>query len=248
MNEVKGRTVLVVGASSGVGRDIAEALAARGARVAFAARRAALVQEAAQGAGDDCIGIACDVRDEASCKDVVAKAVDAFGALDTLVYASAVGPLADLRTATAETWREALDINLVGASLVTAAAVDHLEASSAGKAIYLSSITGSTSTPWPGLAVYAVSKAALDRLVDAWRIEHPTVRFTSIALGPMMSQNGAPGTFAVGWDAAKAGASIERWTSLGLIDGSSVNTSDLCEQVLAILTTDASISRVIVEP
>jgi NAD(P)-dependent dehydrogenase (short-subunit alcohol dehydrogenase family) len=117
------RRVLVVGASSGVGRAVAEGLAARGARVAFAARRAELVEEAARTAGNGCIGVPCDVRDDASCAAMVAATVDAFDGLDTLIYAAAVGPLKSLRDMDGATWRDTLDINLIGAGVTTAAAV-----------------------------------------------------------------------------------------------------------------------------
>lgn len=242
------RRVLVVGASSGVGRDIGEALAARGARVAFAARRADLTENAAQNAGDHCIGLACDVKDEASCAEVVAQAADAFGGLDTVVYAAAVGPLADLKDADAATWRHAMDINLIGASLVTRAAIDQLEASGSGRAIYLSSVSGTTTAPWPGLSLYAVSKAALERMVDSWRLEHPTVRFATVVLGPINSRSEAPSTFADGWDPERAGPSVEKWISLGLMDGRMIDAADLCEQVVTILTASASLSRIVLEP
>jgi len=63
-----------------------------------------------------------------------------------------------------------------------AAAIPHLTAS-AGKAVYLSSDAGSFGPPWPGLGAYGVSKAALERLVDAWRAEHPDVGFTCLIVG-----------------------------------------------------------------
>jgi NAD(P)-dependent dehydrogenase (short-subunit alcohol dehydrogenase family) len=242
------RKVLVVGASSGVGRDVAEVLAARGAHVAFAARRQDIVEAAAQKAGGGCVGFACDVRDEESCASVVARTIDAFGGLDTIVYAAAIGPLAHLAEASAETWREVLDINLIGAALVTKAAISSLEASGHGRAIYLSSVAGSTSTPWPGLGLYAVSKAGLERMVDSWRLEHRGVRFSSVVLGPIMSRSEAQSTFSAGWDMAKAGTSIEEWTTLGLMNGDMIDSADLGDQVVAILTTSASFSRVVLEP
>jgi NAD(P)-dependent dehydrogenase (short-subunit alcohol dehydrogenase family) len=245
---LKDRKVLVVGASSGVGRDVAEVLAARGAHVAFAARRQDLVESAARTAGGGCVGLACDVRDEESCATVVARTIDAFGGLDSIVYAAAIGPLARLEDASAETWKEVLDINLIGAALVTKAAISSLESSGCGRAIFLSSVAGSTSTPWPGLSLYAVSKAALERMVDGWRIEHHDVRFSSVVLGPISSRSEAPSTFAASWDMTKAGASLEEWTALGLINGGLVDSSDLGDQVVAILTTSASFSRVVLEP
>src|SRR5436189_214408 len=68
------------------------------------------------------------------------------------------------------------------ALLAPAAPLPDLSAS-AGKAIYLSSIAGQLTPPWPGLGAYAVSKAALGTLVDAWRAEHPGIGFTRLVVG-----------------------------------------------------------------
>jgi NAD(P)-dependent dehydrogenase (short-subunit alcohol dehydrogenase family) len=243
------RHVLVVGASSGVGRDIGEALARQGARVAFAGRRAELAEEAAREAGDQCLGLACDVRQDDACREVVDRTIDAFGQLDTLVYAAAVGPLVDLQDADGPTWRWALDTNVIGASLVTRAAVPALEKSGAGTAIFLSSISGTSTPAWPGLNLYTVSKAALERLVEGWRSEHPNIRFSTICLGPIASRNPAPHTFGDSWNPEKAGPSVQRWISLGLMGGGTlVDSAELCQQVTTILTSSASFSRVILEP
>jgi NAD(P)-dependent dehydrogenase (short-subunit alcohol dehydrogenase family) len=246
--QLEERRVLVVGASSGIGRDIAESLAGHGARVAFAARRGELVEDAARKVGNGAIGLACDVRDEASCGSVVGDTVTAFGGLDAVIYAAAVGPLVGLQEASRAVWQEALDINLVGAALTTAAALPHLEASGGGRAMYLSSVSGGESAPWPGLGVYAVTKAALERMVDCWRIEHPDVRFTSLVLGPIGGHNGAPGSFGASWDPDKVGGFIDSWTALGLLKSSVVDAHDLCEQVVAILNGSGSFSRVVLEP
>jgi len=88
------RRALVVGASSGIGRDIGVALAREGAAVAFAARRVELVEAAAKEAGERCAALLCDVGDDESCERVVTEAVERLGGLDTLVYAAAIGPLA----------------------------------------------------------------------------------------------------------------------------------------------------------
>src|SRR5262249_12065841 len=79
-----------------------------------------------------------------------------------------IGPLARLVETDAGTWRRVFDTNVIGASLVTAAAIPYLEASR-GKAIYLSSVNGGLTPPWPGLGAYGVSKAALDKLLEARR-------------------------------------------------------------------------------
>lgn len=142
-----------------------------------------------------------------------------------------------------------MDINLIGAGLTTGAAIGHLEASGAGRALYLSSVSGSSATPWPGLGLYAVSKAGLERMVDVWRIEHPDVRFTTLVLGPMASRGEAPTTFTETWDPGKAVESLERWTGMGLMaDARLVDVAELCEQVATILSGNASFPRVTLEP
>ena len=172
---------VVVGASSGLGRCLGVELARRGATVALLARRHDRLVEAAEEAGNGAVAIRCDVTDEASCRDAIAEAADALGGIDGLVYATGIGPLARLGDLDAETWRRAFDTNVTGAALITAAALPHLTESH-GVAAYLSSVSASLTPPWPGLGAYAVSKAALDKLVDAWRAEHPDLGFTRIVV------------------------------------------------------------------
>ena len=167
------RTV-VVGASSGLGRCIGIGLAQRGDEVALLARRHDKLVEAAKEAGPGTLAIACDVTDQESCQRAISEAVAGLGGIDGLVYATGVGPLHRLAEIDATTWRHAFDTNVIGAALITSAAIPHLEASS-GTAAYLSSISASMTPPWPGLGAYAVTKAALDKLVEAWREEHPSV-------------------------------------------------------------------------
>src|ERR1700760_4649739 len=101
MERLNGKRVLAVGASRGVGRAIGAGLAGEGARVAFAARSAAGVQEAAAKAGGDALAVTMDVPDEKPVQAAVAEVIDAFGGLDALIYAPAYGPLRRLRDADA---------------------------------------------------------------------------------------------------------------------------------------------------
>src|SRR5262245_9348979 len=121
------RTV-VVGASSGLGRCIGIGLAQRGARVALLARRKDRLERAAQEAGGGALAIACDVTDASSCHAAIDAAAAGLGGIDALVYAPGMGPLARLVDLDADTWRRAFDTNVVGAALVTAAAVPQLTA------------------------------------------------------------------------------------------------------------------------
>src|SRR2546423_7232893 len=173
---------IVIGASSGLGRCIGIGLAQRGAHVAWLARRRARLEDAAKEAGPGTLAIECDVTDEKFCRAGIADAAAGLGGIDALVYTPAIGPLARLVDTDAATWRRVFETNVTGAALVTAAALPYLTAS-AGKAVYLSSVSASLTPPWPGLGAYVVSKAALDKLVDAWRAGHPGIGFSRPLVG-----------------------------------------------------------------
>ena len=176
--------------------------------------------------------------------------IAALGGIDALVYAPGIGPLARLVDLDADTWRRAFDTNVIGAALVTAAAIPHLSAS-AGRALYLSSVSASLSPPWPGLGAYIVSKAALDKLVEAWRAEHADIGFTRLVVGdcgggPGESQTG----FMAGWDAKLGAELVPIWMQRGLLSGSLLDADDLVPVVDAILRAGASASlpSVVVTP
>ncbi|MCU1377996.1 MAG: short-chain dehydrogenase/reductase [Acidimicrobiales bacterium] len=239
---------VVVGASSGLGRSIGMGLARNGCRVAFLARRAERVSEAAEVAGGGAIALACDVLDEMSCGSAVATAATELGGIDALIYCAGVGPLLPLAETDAATWRRVLETNVVGAALVTAAALPHLTAS-AGSAAYLSSVSASLTPPWPGLGAYAVSKAALDKLVEAWRAEHPAVGFTRVVVGDTAGGDGHSATeFASDWDQARAGDHFPVWLQRGYLNGGLVDIDELVAVVEAVVRSKASIPSVTVTP
>ena len=235
------RTV-VVGASSGLGRCIGIGLARRGATVALMARRHARLVDAAKEAGDGALAIPCDVTDASSCQAAVEEAVRALGGIDALVYTPAIGPLSRLADIDAGTWRRAFDTNVIGASLVTAAAVPHLRASG-GVAAYLSSVIASLTPPWPGLAAYAVSKAALDKLVEAWQAEHPDIGFTRVIVGDCAGGEGASMTeFNAGWDLELAAELYPVWMTRQYLSGSLMEVDELVRVIDMVLRCGASAS------
>lgn len=234
--------VVVVGASSGLGRCIGVGLGRRGADVALLARRRDRLDAAAAEAGPGALAIECDVTDQASIASAIGKAAADLGGIDALVYTPAVGPLAKLVDVDAETWRRIFDTNVTGAALVTAAAIPHL-AASGGTALYLSSVSASQTAPWPGLGAYAVSKAALDKLVEAWRVEHPGISFTRCVVGDCAGGEGDGATgFADDWDWDLAGELHPIWTARGLIAGSLIDVEHLVSAVDAVLRMGSTVS------
>jgi len=239
------RTV-VIGASSGLGRCIGVGLAQRGDQVALLARRRERIEAAAKDAGPNAIAVECDVTDQASCRSAIDRAADALGGIDNIVYTPAVGPLVRIVDTDADTWRRIFDTNVIGASLVTAAAVPHLTAS-AGKAVYLSSDAGTFGPPWPGLGAYGVSKAALERLVEAWRAEHSDIGFTNLIVGECAGGEGDGQTgMNEGWDMDLAMKAVPLWSARGCMPGKLMPVEDLVDVVHTILRTNSSTSMPLV--
>jgi len=243
------RTV-VVGASSGLGRCIAVGLARRGDHVAVLARRRDMLVEAAEEAGSGTLAVVCDVTDADSCRNALGEAADGLGGIDALVYTPAIGPLKSLMDTDAETWRRVFDTNVIGAALVTKSAMAHLEEAH-GVAAFLSSVSASMTPPWPGLGAYAVSKAALDKLIEAWRAEHPHVGFTRVVVGDCAGGEGNSMTqFASEWDWNVAAEFHPIWAARNYLAGSLLDVETLVHIVHQVVHTgaDANIPSVAVVP
>lgn len=241
---------MVVGASSGLGRCVGTGLAKNGHQVAMVGRRQDRVESAAEEGGNGAIAVPCDATDAAQCADAVSKVVAAFGGIDALVYTPGVGPLRRIAEIDSETWHSAFDTNVVGAALMTAAALPHL-LEAKGSAAYFSSISASLTPPWPGLAAYAVTKAALDKLIEAWRAEHPGVGFTRVVVGDTPGGEGHGMTeFASGWDPELAGEFAGGWFQRGYLAGNLLDVNELTRVVESVLRTDGitSVPSVIVTP
>jgi len=235
------RTV-VVGASSGLGRSIALGLAARGAQVAMLARRRARLDTAAREAGSSALAVPCDVTDDDACRAAIEESAARLGGIDALVYTPAIGPLGRLADVDGATWGRVFDTNVTGAARITAAAVPHLRSSS-GAAVYLSSVSASLTPPWPGLGAYIVSKAALDKLVEAWRAEEPAIRFTRLTVGDCAGGEGDSQTeFAAGWDPSLAAEFGQLWLNQGLLAGALIDVDDLVSVVDGLLHAGSSLS------
>jgi len=233
---------VVVGASSGLGRCIALGLGRRGARVAALARRRERLVDTADEIGRGALAIPCDATDAASCRRAIEEAATGLGGVDALVYAPAIGPLARLEDLDAESWRSAFETNVIGAALVTAAALPHLKAS-AGAAAYLSTVSASLTPPWPGLGAYAVSKAALDKLVEAWRSEHPDVGFTRVVVGDCAGGEGHSAVeFTRAWDPGLAAELAPLWMERRLLSGSLLEVEELVRVIDTVLRCGAGAS------
>lgn len=235
------KRVVVVGASTGLGRCIGIGLAERGERVALMARRLDKIQQAAQEAGHDAVAIACDAIDPAACKAALDDAAAQMGGIDTVIYAAAVGPIVRVTDATPEQWISTFSTNVVGASNISQAALPHLE-QSIGNLIYMSTTGASYTAPWGGLSVYQVTKVALNRLADHWRLEQPGINFTVVTIGECGGGQGdAQSHFNVDWDAELMGAFAGDWFARNLLSGSFIDVEHLIDQLHGLVTAGQSI-------
>jgi len=237
---LKDRRILLIGGSSGIGPVIGQALCGEGAHVAFAARRVELCEEHAANAPGTAIGVGCDVSDPEQCERVVAETVERLGGLDDIVYAAGLIAMVALADADADWWRDAFATNVMGPALITRAALPHLQRSK-GTAVYISSVSAHTHL-WPGIGVYTTTKAALNKLVDNWRLEHPEIGFARVAIGP--TEGGAT--------TSRLHPSVmlhqPKWSAMQTTSGARSSSESIARQVLNVLTDPSRIWDVTVQP
>lgn len=236
-----GKRVLVLGASSGLGKASAVQVASEGARVCVAARRVDRLEQTVREVGGDAFALVCNVRDEMSCRAVVEAAVSEMGGLDAVVYSPGISTFGPIEEIGQEDWHAVLETNLIGLSLILNAAIAHLT-ETRGKVVVISSISINDSPPRPQQATYIVSKRALEALIEAWQGEHRAVAFTSIASGDTLSE------FGLDHDVEKLMPIVQRWTQLDYLYGRMMEPDAVAEQVVNALASRETIRRIAITP
>jgi NAD(P)-dependent dehydrogenase (short-subunit alcohol dehydrogenase family) len=174
--DLTGRVVLVTGGSKGIGRAIASAYAAAGARVVTCSRSAA---EPLAGVRH----VTCDVRDADAVAAMVQEVAATEGRLDVAVNNAGGAPYAPAAEASPRFHAKVMDLNFFGPLLVAQAANRVMQAQETGGAIVnISSI--SALRPSPGTAVYGAAKAGVDSLTASLAVEWaPKVRMNAVNVG-----------------------------------------------------------------
>jgi 3-oxoacyl-[acyl-carrier protein] reductase len=184
---LRDKVAIITGASRGIGRAIALALADEGCRVAPCARvEAALleVEREISGRDVDALAIVADVTRAADCKRAVSETVARFGRLDILVNCAGTRDRAD----TDENWSEMFESNVMGAVRMTRTSVPHIRTSGGGSVVHIASIYGRESG---GYATYNAVKSAMIAHAKAMALElAPDIRVNSVAPGSVAFPGG----------------------------------------------------------
>jgi short-subunit dehydrogenase len=167
------RTILITGASSGIGAGLALEFARRGHGVAIAARRVdrleALVPTLQAAGASRVVVVPLDVADTDAIEPAVQQAAAQLGRLDIVVANAGVGPLTPTGRGKLALMRETLNINLVGAIATIEAELPIFHAQGFGHVVGITSVAGSKGLP--GFGAYSASKAGLHRYLQSLRAE-----------------------------------------------------------------------------
>lgn len=189
MSELKGKVIVITGASSGIGEATAKVLAERGAQVVLGARRgerlAALAAEinAKNGVARQQV---VDVTDLASVEAFLGFAQQEFGRIDVIVNNAGVMPLSTLDALKNDEWNRMIDVNIRGVLHGIAAGLPIMKRQGFGHFVNLSSIGGHA--VYPTAAVYCATKYAVLAISEGLRQENADIRVTVISPGVTRSE------------------------------------------------------------
>ncbi|MFF1447360.1 SDR family NAD(P)-dependent oxidoreductase [Streptomyces sp. NPDC058274] len=233
-----GRTALVTGAGSGIGRATALAFAAGGANVVVAGRTAAPLDETValiEEHGGKALAVTADVSRAADAQALVRAAVDHFGSLDVAVNNAGVfrggAPLADLAE---DDWHTQLDINVTGVFLALRAQIRRMRTQPAGGTIVNIASNMGMHTRRPGVAAYAASKAAVAALTRAAALDHIAegVRINAVSPGATATAM----SLRPGESEAERGERVRHQLPLGRVSA----TEEVAAAVLYLASDDAA--------
>jgi NADP-dependent 3-hydroxy acid dehydrogenase YdfG len=188
--QIEGKVVLITGASTGIGAEVAKHLAARGAKVALAARRKSMLDAVVDeivAAGGKAAAYTLDVTDKAQFGQVVDAAVADFGTLDVLINNAGLMPIRPMAEVNTDEWDAMIDVNLKGTLYGIASVLPRFIEQKRGHIINLSSVAG-VKVFAPGGTVYSGTKFAVSAISEGLRQEvGGDIRVTCIEPGAVES-------------------------------------------------------------
>jgi len=190
-NNIKGKVVVITGASSGLGEATARHLSVEGAIVVLGARRVERLKSLADeltAKGGQALAIATDVTDRDQVKKLVDAAVQKFGRIDVIINNAGLMPQSLLERLKIDEWDRMIDVNIKGVLYGIAAALPHMKQQKSGQIINVSSVAGHKIRP--GATVYAATKHAVRALSEGLRqeVKPYNIRTTIISPGAVATE------------------------------------------------------------
>ena len=183
MTDLTGRTVLITGASRGIGAEAARVFAAAGANIALVARSADSIADLAGEIGQKAVAIPCDISRYWEVAQAVENCVTAFGGLDILINnAGVIEPIARMDEADPDGWGQVIDINLKGVFHGMRAALPVMESAGGGTVLTVSS--GAAHNPIEAWSHYCASKAGAAMLTMCLHKEMGDKGIRAMGLSP----------------------------------------------------------------
>lgn len=187
---LRDRVAIVTGASRGLGKEAAEALAEAGAKVVLAARREEWLAPAAEEfrkRGFDCLPVRCDIAEEGRADELAATAIEHYGRVDILVNNAGVSWGAPYEEMPIDAWHKVLDTNVIGTHMMTRAVLPQMKKQGYGKIVNVASVVALVGVSKKILeaASYTASKGAIVALTREVAIQYAVhgVRVNAVAPG-----------------------------------------------------------------
>src|SRR6516164_9089373 len=184
-NKIKGKVVVITGASSGLGEAAARLLSAQGAIVALGARRSDRLKSLADELnrnGGKAVAVATEVTHRNKVKKLVDTAVQEFGRIDVMINNAGIMPRAPLERLTIDDWERMIDINIKGVLYGMAAALPYMKQQKSGHMIFVASVAGHKIGA--DFAVYAATKHAVRALAEGFRQEVKPYNIRTTIISP----------------------------------------------------------------
>jgi NADP-dependent 3-hydroxy acid dehydrogenase YdfG len=190
-NNIKGKVIVVTGASSGLGAAAARHLSAEGASIALGARRTGLIQSLAEElkqSGGRALAVTTDVTQRDQVRRLADTTVQNFGRIDVMINTAGVMLYSLLERLKLDEWEQMIDVNIKGVLYGIAAVLPYMIEQKSGHIINVSSVAGHK-VPWAG-AVYAATKHAVLALSEGLRqqVKHYNIRTTVISPGALATE------------------------------------------------------------
>jgi NADP-dependent 3-hydroxy acid dehydrogenase YdfG len=243
-NSLHDRTVLITGASSGIGAATMRLMAAEGARVVGVARREnrleSLVAEI-EAAGGSALGLPADVTDRDQVNGCVGRVIEEYGRVDVLVNNAGIMPLSPVRELRVDEWDRMIDVNVRGLLYCIAAVLPVMLRQGSGHIVNVGSVAGRR--PFPTGTIYSATKFAVRAISTGLRAElspHDHIRVTDVQPGVVDTELGDHTA-----DAAARQSFAKRWEGKRKLDA-----EDIGRAIMYVVSqpTHVNVNEVLVRP